>query len=96
MHAFARIDEVEAALRALAGRDAPLVAEGAGRREARWVHLFGGPPEADPEPSGPARPATPVGALADDLAALRAETADLRERVAGLEAAFEAFRRQFE
>ena len=90
MHPFADLADVEATLRALADREPPLVAETAGRREPRWAHLFAGPPVAAPEGvATPTRPTTPSGALAEEVDALRA-------RVAALEAAFAAFREQFE
>jgi len=48
LHRFGSVEEVDAALAALAGRDVALVAELArrpGQKEARWIHLLG--PVAD-------------------------------------------------
>ena len=99
MHAFAAVDDVQAALDTLAAREAPLVAAIAGRREPRWAHLLAGDVAPDalvaaddlPTASGASTsaPATTVGALA-------AEVEALCTRVEALEAAFDAFRRQFE
>jgi uncharacterized protein len=53
LHAFADRDAVDATLRALADRAAPLVEEQprrAGQKEQRWVHRLG--PSADPAPAG--------------------------------------------
>ncbi len=90
MHAFGSVEEVDAVLHALAGREAPLVTELPGRREPRWAHLLGGPVEAAPEHEPAASPAaTPVASLAAELDALRA-------RVETLEADLARFRAQFE
>lgn len=92
MHSFGSVDEVDAVLRGLAGREAPLVTELPGRREPRWAHLLGGPVDTAPEhESAPvaASAATPVASLAAELDALRA-------RVETLEADFARFRAQFE
>ncbi len=71
MHPFATLEEVEEALRHLAGMDEPLVKElprRPGQKEARWTHLVGelAPVREEPEevvelvpdtdPSAPARP----------------------------------------
>jgi len=51
MHPFASVDEVEQALREMAGIDEPLVAELArrpGQKETRWTHLVGDIPEPQP------------------------------------------------
>jgi len=97
MAAFADAGEVEAALEALAHREAgPLVvrlAREPGRRETRYAHLFGGPIAAAPPPaSAPAPPIVPApgpqpagSPLAysqlDRLAALEAEVSLLREEI---------------
>ncbi|MBE2185267.1 MAG: YceH family protein [Rhodothermales bacterium] len=95
MHAFASVEEVQAVLDELAGRDLPLVASLPGRREPRWMHRLSGEPDVDADEAVPARPATPVGHLADEVAALREENAALRDRLDALEAEFRAFRDQF-
>lgn len=78
LHAFADISSVEAFLLELAERpSAPLVVElprQPGSRENRWMHLLGGMPAVD-------APATPKPAGANSQ-----EMAELRERVASLEA----------
>jgi uncharacterized protein len=86
-HLFS-VDEVEQVLQRLAGREPPLVrllSRQPGQREARWTHLLGA--EAAPTPEGalPA-PYVPAGGLADEVAALRVELAELRARVDILEA----------
>lgn len=95
MHPFASVEEVQAVLDELAGRDLPLVASLPGRREPRWMHRLSGEPEADADEAAPVRPATPVGHLADEIAALHEENAALRDRLDALEAEFRAFRDQF-
>jgi uncharacterized protein len=83
LHAFADLDEVEAALSALAGRETPLVAELArrpGQKEPRWVHRLGPVDEAPEAPT-----ATPaVAPEPAELAALRAELAEARDEIARL------------
>ena len=80
--AFASIQEVDAALQALASRvDGPIVAKAPrqpGQKEARYRHLF--TPQAEPPPAPPAAPA------ADRVAALEQRVAALEERLAALEA----------
>ena len=90
MHTFATPADVEAVVERLATRQAPLVAELPGRREPRWAHRLAGEPDpdADDAPIAPSS-TTSVGALSDDVEALRA-------RIEALETAFEAFRQQFE
>lgn len=91
MHAFATVDDVQAALDTLAGRETPLVVSLPGRREPRWAHRLAG----DVEPAPEATPAVPT-ASTSSVGALVAEVEALRGRVEALEAAFDAFRRQFE
>ena len=88
---FDGLDEIEATLDRLAGREEPVVvrlARRPGQKEARWAHLLGGPVEVDAEDDdgrGAAPAASPGGrAVADRLAALEAEVASLRESVAEL------------
>jgi len=87
---FADTAEVEAVLQNLMTReDGPFVARLArspGEREARYVHLFSGMIESAPEEpaAAPVRePATP--GLAERVAVLEREVAELRERVRRLE-----------
>jgi uncharacterized protein YceH (UPF0502 family) len=91
-HAFTGVDEVEAALEGLAGRESPLVAllpRQPGQREARWTHLLGAgetavaPPQPSLERRAP-RAAAPADSP-DELARLREELAELRTRLEALE-----------
>ena len=92
LHAFATLDEVEAALARLAEGPEPLVAElprRPGQKEARWTHLVGGPVEDAATPSAPApapsgRPdplASRVTALEEKMAALSRELSDLKRKL---------------
>jgi uncharacterized protein YceH (UPF0502 family) len=97
LHTFASLDDVTATLDALAARDDPLVqrlGREPGRKEPRYAHLLGssgasvapGVPAADPvAPRGagpaPAGDASGIDALRQELAALRAEVGELRDRV---------------
>lgn len=74
LHAFADLGEVEGALRALAARDVPLVAEierRPGQKEQRWIHLLG-PVDLT---SAPTAERTTVPTPAGELETLRAELA---------------------
>lgn len=92
MYAFPDLAEVEACLAVLMEADPPLVirlARAPGAREARVAHLLSGAvdaPVASPE-STPARPGR--------LDQLEAELTKLREELAELRQAFDAFRAQF-
>ena len=92
LHAFATLDEVEAALARLAEGLEPLVAElprRPGQKEARWTHLVGGPVKDATTPSAPApapsgRPdplASRVTALEERMAALSRELSDLKRKL---------------
>lgn len=88
LHAFADLGEVEAALHALAGRDAPLVAElerRPGQKEQRWIHLLG------PVEVASARAAEPSAAPPTDaeLETLRAELARVQSELAAASAEIE-------
>ncbi len=83
LHDFEDLGEVEAALRALASRDEPLVEEQErqpGQKERRWAHRLGpsAASRAEPTPAGaPRSPAVPDGWV---LARVRAEhLADLQD-----------------
>lgn len=94
MHPFGSLGEVEDVLAALAERDAPLTVElprGPGQQQTRWVHQLCGPVDVDAlaAATGPARASGGGGvhpAAHDRVAALEAEVADLRGRLARLEA----------
>jgi uncharacterized protein YceH (UPF0502 family) len=91
LHAFDSQEEVEAVLARLARHPEALVQRlerGAGQKEARWVHLLGGPvsPDALPLPAEPGR----TSSRGDRLAAVEAELEALRDEVARLRADQEA------
>jgi uncharacterized protein YceH (UPF0502 family) len=90
LHHFADPSAVEGFLHELAARDAgALVVELSrqpGTRETRWVHLLSGPPSSDTV----ARAAAADGDVVtvSELAALRANVADLRGEIETLKAGF--------
>ena len=92
MYAFPDLDEVEACLAVLMDAQPPVVlrlTRAPGAREARVAHLLSGPVDT----SASAQEATPARPGRLDL--LEAETASLREELAELRAAFNAFKAQF-
>jgi uncharacterized protein YceH (UPF0502 family) len=91
-HRFDSPVEVERHLALLAVREQPLVVElprQAGQHGNRWVHLLCGPVDVEAlsaaAPAG--RAAVSTGGLADRVATLEAELAEVRARLAGLEEA---------
>jgi uncharacterized protein len=86
MHDFADLDEVERVLDSLASHDPdPFVARAS---RGRWVHLLGGQPDlAEEQPV--AADSMPRNDLADRVAQLEREVADLKAK-------FDAFERQFQ
>ena len=88
MHDFADLDEVEHVLDTLQRHEPdPLVAP-AGR--GRWMHLFGGPVDADaPEPDHHAVALPSRGTLEARVEALEREVESLKQQLEG-------FKRQFE
>ena len=99
MASFTDVSEVEAALQSLLERESgPLVARLArepGRRESRYMQLFGGPPPPETATSGvPAQEAAPVadaptlahrvGSLEEEVRQLQAELAELKARVSAV------------
>ncbi|HSG41057.1 MAG TPA: YceH family protein [Thermoanaerobaculia bacterium] len=94
LHPFTSLEEVEEALRGLAGMDEPLVMElprRTGQKETRWTHLVGDP-TAEPEPEEIPEPVAEPGAPPRPSLASRVER--LEEIVAGLAADLEALKRQ--
>ena len=88
-HVFASLDSVEATLEDLAARDEPLVerlARAPGQKEARWAQLLTEGPDASASSPEHHEPAVSSGSLADEVAALRRQVAELAARVAALEA----------
>lgn len=95
MHPFATLEEVEEALRRLAGIDEPLVKEfprRPGQKETRWTHLVGeaAPVSEEPEelvpevdPSAPARLslASRVERLEEVVAQLASDLEDLKKQL---------------
>jgi hypothetical protein len=93
MYAFPDLDEVEGCLAVLMEAEPPLVVRltrAPGAREARVAHLLSGVVAAS-APLGDEAPAPRAGRVEH----LEAEVASLREELAELRAAFEAFRAQF-
>ncbi|HEV8579543.1 MAG TPA: YceH family protein [Thermoanaerobaculia bacterium] len=93
LHPFASLEEVEEALRRLAGIDEPLVREllrRPGQKETRWTHLVG---ETAPEPEEPlvevaAEPSRPslasrVERLEEIVGRLSAELEELKRQLGG-------------
>jgi len=90
-HPFADLAEVERTLDALAARPEPLVVRltrRPGQKDARWMHLLGGPVDDDvaDETSAPAAPrADRVGDLHARVEALEAQVAALASTVERLQ-----------
>jgi len=88
LHPFASQEEVDDALRQLAGRREPLVARlerRPGQKEARWAHLLGGDlaevlagPDDEPATDRPTSRSERLGALEEAVAELRADLDRLR------------------
>jgi uncharacterized protein YceH (UPF0502 family) len=100
MHPFASLEEVLAALGRLSRRDpSPLVAElprQPGHKEARFTHLLGDPPPAEPGSADFGSSTLPPAAAPSRHAALETRVAALEEEVAALKALFSTFKSQFE
>jgi hypothetical protein len=93
MYAFPDLDEVEGCLAILMDAEPPLVvrlARAPGAREARVAHLLSGEVTAG-APQGSEPPAPRIGRVEQ----LEAEVASLRDDLAELRQAFEAFKAQF-
>src|ERR1700693_3170263 len=99
MHRFDDLNEAQSALQRLTNREPPLVtvlARQAGTKESRYMHLLSG--DAQPVSSGAGRevPAAVERGKMDELSRLSSEMAELRRDVADLKQRFAAFRKQFE
>lgn len=89
LHEFATLGEVESALAKLAEGLDPLVAElprAPGQKEARWMHLVGGPaedvaPASSPHVERPDPLASRVALLEEQVAALSRELSDLKRKL---------------
>jgi len=93
MYAFPDLAELEACLAALMEAEPPLavrLARAPGAREARMAHLLAGPVAAEAAPARTGPPSAP-----GRVEQLEAEVATLREELAALRQAFEAFKAQF-
>lgn len=86
LHEFADVEDVEAALNALAGYEqGPFVirlAREPGRREARYAQLFTGMPAAGAEPTPPPRQAAGDETLVERVERLERRVAELEARLA--------------
>ena len=81
MHSFASAEEVDGALEALAGRPTPLVerlARQPGQKEARYADLLVSTTRTRTATPAQAPAGTDLALLAQDVAALREEVAELR------------------
>jgi uncharacterized protein YceH (UPF0502 family) len=101
MHHFPDLAGVEAVLRELMERGEPLVtrlARQAGRKEARYAHLFGPDINSGSDEKTPAeeRPCGVMTAEGDRISRLEDEVASLREEVAALRRVVEEFKGEFE
>jgi len=93
MYAFPDLAELEGCLGALLEAEPPLIQRlprAPGAREARVAHLLAGPVAVEAAPGRPALPAAP-----SRVEQLEAEVTVLREELADLRQAFEAFKAQF-
>lgn len=96
-HRFADLAEVEETLSELteSGYVKKLPRQ-AGRKESRYVHLFAGDVDIEAEGPKPEPAAVIVRAENERLTSLEDEVGQLRQELASLQQAFEAFRREFE
>ena len=91
LHRFADVSSVEGFLDELAGKAEPMVRKlprAPGARESRWVHLLCGEVQIEATGAEPGAMAAAADAgLAEEVAVLRAEVAELRVRLDRLAAA---------
>ncbi|WP_306672471.1 YceH family protein [Geothrix fuzhouensis] len=93
MYVFPDLAELESCLTALMEAEPPLalrLPRAPGAREARTAHLLSGPVAPETAPQGPTVPLAP-----GRMDQLEAEVSTLREELAELREAFEAFKAQF-
>jgi uncharacterized protein YceH (UPF0502 family) len=99
MHPFASLDEVHAALQALAQHPAgawvALLPRQAGRKEVRYAHLLSGAP-VEPVVTEAVQPLVAVSPDAVRLTAVEQEVAALRTEVADLRQTLDALRKMLE
>lgn len=85
LHRFADISSVEAFLQELAERSAgalvTLLPRQPGSREPRWAHLLSGPPELPTVAAGHDAPTATETVAVGELAALRANVAQMRVEI---------------
>jgi hypothetical protein len=96
MYAFPDLAELEGCLGALLEAEPPLIQRlprAPGAREARVAHLLSGPVEAQAPTLAPTQDTTPP--RSGRLDQLEAEVATLRDELAELREAFQAFKAQF-
>lgn len=90
LHRFADLSAVEAFLHELADRPAGalvlLLARQPGARETRWAHLLSGPPAIDAAPAAAAAGADDDAITVSEIAALKANVAQLQQELAALKA----------
>jgi hypothetical protein len=101
LHPLADLAAAEGILQDLMEKEPPLAVRlprQPGRKEPRFLHLLGGPPDLDFEAPAPAPESATlrVRAEAEAIAALEAEMATLRAEVDDLRREMAAFRAQFE
>jgi uncharacterized protein YceH (UPF0502 family) len=101
IHEFADAEEVESVLDRLVNREPqPLVVRLprlTGQKEPRSMHLLAGPVNVEELAASPAPAAASRSSAIDErLQRIETENADLRVRIAALEAQFAAFKKQFE
>jgi uncharacterized protein YceH (UPF0502 family) len=96
LHAFDSLEAVQETLDRLCEWDHVRRLERLpGHKESRYMHLLAAEPENNTEAVESADP-DPVSGDAERLALLEAEMVAIKKEVAGLRAAFESFRKQFE
>lgn len=95
LHRFESLEEVDAALSSLAGREVPLVRElerQPGQKERRWVHLLGPVDLPSPAPAAAAPASEDPGAVEQ----LRSALADTQRRLAEAEAEVARLRQELD